>query len=389
MEINEYIIQLRDEGKSWHEVATLVNHKFDTSLNGESARTRFRRKTANTYKEGDMPRKKPSELVGEDRKVKRLETSKKVTDKKYQEALKEIEILEKQRDAVKAIKEVSTHTIQPKKRSGDSESTVVVLASDWHCEESIDPASVNGLNEYNLEIAQRRAEEFFRSALRLTQILQKDTRIDNMILALLGDFISGSIHDDIAENNLLGPTEALLFAQNLIASGIQFLLDNSTLNLTIPCHSGNHGRATKEQRMATENANSFEFLMYHALAGHFKDNKRVKFLISPSYHSYVNVYGMNIRFHHGHFLRYGGGVGGLFIPAYKGIANWNNGIRADLDCFGHFHQMVDGGSFICNGSLIGYNPYGLSIKGKFEKPQQVLFAVEKSRGRTCTWYVGV
>jgi hypothetical protein len=80
-------------------------------------------------------------------------------------------------------------------------------------------------------------------------------------------------------------------------------------------------------------------------------------------------------------------VGGIYIPVHKALAGWNRGQRADLDLFGHFHQQVDGGSFVCNGSLIGYNAFALSIKAALERPQQTLLLIDKKRGRTCTWKI--
>lgn len=316
-------------------------------------------------------------------KANRLQSKQDIA-KKYDKVLDLLAKTEKERDAIKAIKHINTFTIKPKKITGRSESVAVLLASDWHVEETIHLSATNGLNEFNTEIAQRRASEFFSSGLRLIRMFQQDTEIDTVILALLGDFISGSIHDDLAEGNALGPVEALKFAEKLIASGIEFILKHSRLNIVVPCHSGNHGRATKEQRIATENENSFEYYMYHVLADHFRHEKRVKFLISPAYHSYLEVYNEVIRFHHGHFIRSSGGIGGIFTPTYKAIGNWNDGKVSTIDCFGHHHQARDGGTFICNGSLIGYNPYAVSIKAKFEKPKQTMFLIEKSRGRTIT-----
>jgi hypothetical protein len=333
-----------------------------------------------------MGKKRPpqEDNLDTDRKLTKLSQTASSTKKKYDEAKGLIELLEKERDAVKLIQEYSTYEIKPRKVSKDSESVAVVLASDWHVEENVLLGATNGLNEYNLSIAENRATQFFQSTLRLVEIFQKDTKIDTLVLALLGDFISGSIHEDIAENTNLGPVEALRMAEGLIISGIQFLLDHSKLNLIVPCHSGNHGRATKEQRFATENENSFEYYMYHVIANHFEGNKRVKFLVSPSYISYLTVFGYTIRFHHGHGMKYGGGIGGLFIPAYKAVARWNDGRRADIDCFGHFHQFRDGGSFICNGSLIGYNAYAVGKGISFEKPKQIMFVIENEKGRTFT-----
>lgn len=381
MELEQFILE-NGKDRDWVRLSGLVNKEYDTDYNRHSIRHKY-----NRLEGGTMPRKvRPpvEDNLARDRKLDSLSTTSKVTKKKYDEAREALEKAERERDAVLVIQNYREFTIKPKAVSGKSESVVVVLASDWHCEENVQRGAVADLNEYNLKVAKYRAEEFFRSTLRLVQIFQKDTRIDTLVLALLGDFISGNIHEDIAENNNLGATHALIFAEELLISGIQFLLDNSELELVIPCHSGNHGRTTKEQRMATENANSFEFFMYHTLARHFANNKRVKFLISESYVSYLSVYKYTIRFHHGHGMRYGGGIGGLFIPAYKAVARWNDGRRADIDCFGHFHQFRDGGSFICNGSLIGYNAYAISKGISYEAPKQVMFVIERERGRTFT-----
>jgi hypothetical protein len=51
---------------------------------------------------------------------------------------------------------------------------------------------------------------------------------------------------------------------------------------------------------------------------------------------------------------------------------------------GHFHQLFDGGRFIVNGSLIGYDSFALSIKASYEKPKQVMFLMDRKRGRTFT-----
>jgi hypothetical protein len=80
------------------------------------------------------------------------------------------------------------------------------------------------------------------------------------------------------------------------------------------------------------------------------ERARVEFRISEGYHSFLDIYGnLKIRLHHGHAINYQGGIGGIFIPAFKSISQWDKANRADLDVFGHFHQSKDGGKFICNG----------------------------------------
>jgi len=305
---------------------------------------------------------------------------------KYKEALKTIERLNTEKDSIASIKDtVKTYTIRTPKSSDDSEATAVWLASDWHTDEYVDGGTVNGLNHYTAEVAQDRVNKFFTSGLKLTNILAQDVKIETIVLALLGDFYTGHIHTDFMELTDTEPIHAVIRVQNMIASGIEYILKNSKYNLVIPCHSGNHARTTEQTRFATENGHSLEFYMYNFLADHFKHEKRVTFLISTGQMSYIDIYHLKVRFMHGHTIRYGGGVGGIYIPVNKAIAQWDKACRADLTCFGHFHQQRDGGNFLCNGSLIGYSSFALSIKADYEKPKQTLFLLDSKRGKTCVW----
>ena len=60
------------------------------------------------------------------------------------------------------------------------------------------------------------------------------------------------------------------------------------------------------------------------------------------------------------------------------------GIYYQLSCSGHFHQLIHDSAFVSNGSLVGYNPYALSIKAEYEKPAQSFFLIDKKRGKTVT-----
>jgi len=296
---------------------------------------------------------------------------------------KQVIALESEMEALLQIrKNVHTFKIAPSKSKYDSEATAFWLASDWHVEERVTLEQTNGINEYNPEISRSRGEAFFKKGLRLTNMLAQDVKIDNIVLALLGDFITGFLHSQNNETNYMPPVEATIYAQSIIHSGIKFLLENSKYNITVVCKSGNHGRTTKFSEFGSENGHSHEFFMYNTLRDIFKDEKRVTFVISEGAHTYLEVYGRQIRFLHGHDIKYGGGVGGITIPVNKAIAQWDRARPAYLTCFGHFHQLLDGGNFMANGSLIGYNAFALSIKASAEQPAQQLFLIDKKRGKT-------
>jgi len=337
------------------------------------------------YRKLGLPHKRSGQISFQDvevdiqKMINKSEDS--VLKKKYKLLLEKHESLEK-RHSVSLGLTHTAHKIVPTK-DDKSEATAFMLASDWHTEESIDPETINGLNQYNLSIASSRADKFFSNGLKLVQMLQKELQIDHLVIPLLGDLINGHIHEELMESNELLPMDAIIFTQSLLVSGIDYILANSKVKITLVCHSGNHGRTTKDRRISTEAGHSLEFLMYAYIKSYYKGNSRVEVQVSRGYHSYMTLYdNFTLRFHHGHAIRYGGGVGGIYIPVNKAISQWNKVKHADLDVFGHFHQFRDGGNFVSNGSLCGYNAYALSIKADFEKPMQGFFLIDRKRGKT-------
>ena len=280
--------------------------------------------------------------------------------------------------------------ITPKSTSRTSESTGIIVLSDWHVEETVDPSTVNDLNEFSLEIADRRIQRLFQKLLLLTNIWRNHTKVDTLVMALLGDLITGYIHEELQENNALSPTEAILWVQRRLVGAIQMLLNEGGFQrILIPCCIGNHGRTTLKPRVATAYRNNYEWLMYHNLAMLFETmgEKRVQFKIENGYHNYISVYGRTVRFHHGDAFKYQEGIGGITIPVNKGILRWNKSRNAWLDIFGHWHQGKDDGAWICNGSLVGYNPYAIKIKAPYEPPSQTLVFVERDHGKTSTMQI--
>lgn len=350
---------------------------FDTTRNHENYRTGTSEPT---------PPVDPVTQFKKDAEKQSLSHKYSNTQQKYNVALKELDALS---DYVETLKEFKASKFAPvleftERHTGYSEAVAVAVASDWHIEEPVKSSSVSGLNEFNLEIADRRAENFFINIAKLVRMFQKDTKIDKLILALLGDFISNYLHDELVEVNDLAPVTAAIKAKDMLITGIQFLLEKTNVSIHLVCKCGNHGRTTKKNRHATELGNSLEYFIYDSIAGYFRNEERITIDINDGYHTYVRVFDTMLRFHHGHMVQYQGGIGGITIPVNKAIAGWNRGKKADIDIFGHFHSRFDGGNFICNGSLIGYNSFAVAIKAAFEKPSQTFFLVDKTHGKTVT-----
>lgn len=176
----------------------------------------------------------------------------------------------------------------------------------------------------------------------------------------------------------MAPLPAIRFAEELLESGIRYLLKHGSLDeIVIPTCRGNHGRTTKKKRFATSAANSYEHHMYCSLQKYLRNEPRVKFIVSESYHTWVEIQGRPFRFHHGDEMEYRGGIGGLYIPTNKAIAAWNKTKVAAFDFFGHFHTWCQDNLWASNGSLIGYNAYAIANKIAYQPPWQTFAVIDR------------
>ncbi len=139
---------------------------------------------------------------------------------------------------------------------------------------------------------------------------------------------------------------------------------------------------TKKSRIQTLEKHSLEWLLYRFMAWHYRNEPRVQFNLTPGYHTIVDVYGLKIRAHHGDWLGYSGGIGGLGIPLRKAINQWNKALPVQLDVIGHWHWYTSSiGECIVNGSGIGYSPFSIKIKGDYEPAQQAFFTISEKYRR--------
>jgi len=264
-----------------------------------------------------------------------------------------------------------------------SETIPLLLCSDWHCGAIVDPATVCGLNQYDVEIFHERAAALFRNTLRVVRMLRSTTEVSKCVIWLGGDLIDNWLHPDQVETQLLSPTQQLIECERAIVAGLDNLLEHGDFErIIVPCSFGNHGRTTDKMRAGNAAATSYEWLMYKSLARHYRKEPRISFDISDGNIHYVDILGHRLRFHHGDAIRYGGGVGGITIPLQKWIYRQDQGIKADHTFMGHFHQLTMGQNWSVNGSLIGATPYGMKLGFAPERPQQLLRCIDSERGFT-------
>lgn len=306
--------------------------------------------------------------------------------KRYESVLAELEIAERR---AALVENVSERIGEPREEWGRdfkqsrSSASIIAAVSDWHYEEDVDPATVDGKNEYTPAIAVRRAKRQTDKIIEYTQELQAKVKIDCVVLALLGDFITGYIHEELEESNHLSPTDALYEVGEVLDNSIRLVAKELKLPIVCVTARGNHGRTTKKKRIKTSAKNSYEHLLYRILARQQSQDKKLKnvrWQISEGYHNWLELYGRGIRFHHGDAINFWGGVGGITVSVNKAISQWNKVRPADLDIFGHFHQLCGMNRWVCNGSNIGYSDFAVEIKAEYEPPKQAFCVFDGKHG---------
>jgi hypothetical protein len=73
--------------------------------------------------------------------------------------------------------------------------------SDWHLGEVVNRAEVNGVNEFNLSIAERRIRALVERIVDLCKNHMTSPRYPGIVVNLIGDIVSGGIHPELAEND--------------------------------------------------------------------------------------------------------------------------------------------------------------------------------------------
>lgn len=330
---------------------------------------------------------KPPDPITDDRA--RIQQQRELSELKgkYKDALSQLTEAEAQRDALLAVQEaVEPARIEADHSINGGQATAVMLASDWHVGERVDPSTINYLNEYTPEIAEERARRFFQNGLKLVRKERQDVQIDTLILWLGGDLITGYIHQELEESNYLSPIEESLHAKRLILGGLKMLKeDGGFKRIIVPTSFGNHGRTTQKRRISTGYKNSYEWLLYKELEATFKGDDVIDMRVVNGYLNFVDCYDYTLAFHHGDDTFYKGGIGGMTIPLLKYIARIDQQRRCYMHNIGHYHTRIPYSSwyrFQGNGSLIGYNAYAQSIGASPERPVQNFQLIDAERGAT-------
>lgn len=256
-----------------------------------------------------------------------------------------------------------------------------VILSDWHAGEVVDPVQVGGLNEFNWDILERRLDGVVDALLSFKETRPALTGLD---LWVLGDMVSGDIHEELTASNQFPIAEQAVKTGKLLAEVVARLAPHYP-DLHISCVSGNHAR-TKKPHASKNVFDSWDWVAYQLAEGLTTPLSNVTWEIPRAGMLVREIAGLSFLLFHGDGIRSSmpgvpaGGVSRRTNELRKQYAQ--QGIHLDGFACGHFHSAnMWAGNLFINGSLIGTNEFGLKNFGGGEVPKQLLLTFDERKHR--------
>jgi hypothetical protein len=258
---------------------------------------------------------------------------------------------------------------------------VVMMLSDLHAGEVIDPFEMEGMGEYNFDIFCKRLFFLCEKTIEVTENQRDISNIDKLWVDVLGDVVHGMLHQ--AELNEFSMVPLTLNVALVLSQAIAMMVPHFN-EIEVTGVVGNHGRFEKKPP-SKRIYNNWDYVVYQQLALMLKDYKNIKFNIPQSPSCIVNRMGKSFLLMHGDAIR--GGFAG--IPVYGMYRAFNNqqDIRRTRGGFdymemGHFHQelMLKDGRMLVNGSMVGNSQYNLHKLHAVAEASQKIFGINSKYG---------
>lgn len=275
----------------------------------------------------------------------------------------------------------------------DAPHVPVLVTSDFHFGEVIDPANLGGINAYNLDIAEERYRRLITQTIDISMEHLPRNRYPGIIVLRLGDTVAGDIHEELSKTNDMPTLPTCRRTKDVEAWGLEALAGafGEVYVVSVP---GNHGRTTKKKESKGLTTQSYDQLISWWLEDYFRQDQRLTFYTPESGDAIFDVHGRRYLATHGDRIGTGGGQGflGPVAPITRGMRKVHEsqaklGQPISKVFMGHFHTAVDVGYGWCNGSLPGYSEFARDGRMSPEPPVQWLIMLHPKYGPTSQWQI--
>ena len=373
-EAREQIIRNRQMGMSWTALARMLDEIYGVKVHRSTVQRWFDREVYSAELEDAVVEFTSRDRIKLDKKVATFKAEATHWKKLYETAVKKTAQTEAVIDSVQnflpALQTIPIRTPDVVS-STTTPQTVIAPLSDTHVGDRVESDQMAGMNEYSIDIFNRRLYGWTKQLLQLVELRRKFAPVNNLVIPMLGDMISGDIHDELARTNIDNCMGQMIRGANLIAQALMSLA-GSFEEIRVPCVVGNHGRMTRKPPMKDKYMD-WDYMLYQWVATLCREQKNIKFSIPKSFINSFDIDDRKILIMHGDSVP-GAGVGTSIL---RQVANFRNVLnyRFDSVMMGHFHRIDEmdigtGEVHIC-GTMKGGDEYALQKLVVYSPPKHI------------------
>ena len=333
------------------------------------------------------------ERVKLDKKIATLEGETKLYKNLYKKAIAKsastdlvIKAIKDATEGLPPVKVQKTKKVTAKKKATHPQ-TMVCPLSDTHVGDRVLIEEMNGLNQYNIDIFGRRLYGWTSQIIDLAELRRNYVEIPHLVVPMLGDMISGDIHDELARTNIDNCMNQMIIGAYMISQAL-IRLSGEFEDVYVPAVVGNHGRMTKRVPGKDRNMD-WDYMLYQWVASFCKNQPNIKFHIPKSPFTIFPAAGHNILIMHGDSVPGGGSSASMMgvvhkmrtVLQFKETAAVEQ-LPADLvesrfeaTMMGHFHRVdefdVGTGQIFVVGTMKGGDEYATNRIHLLTEPKQI------------------
>ena len=388
------IIRKKDEGETWTGISRWMETEYGVTVHRTTIQRWYDKEVCRDEEvDQDELLESLDERVKIDKKVATLKTEANYYKKLYTQALKTFNSQEAIVDAIKTYSPTFDPVpIQPPTNHdsmGQHPQTMVAVLTDTHVGERVALNQMAGLNDYDLEKFHRRLSGWALQVLNLATYRRNICDVNELVVPMLGDIISGDIHEELSRSNIDNCMMQMLSAAHVISQALMYLAPHFE-SIRVPCVVGNHGRMTRKPPMKDKYMD-WDFMVYQWMAAFCARQPNITFQIPKTFAQIIEVCNRKILLFHGDSISGGGSSQSIhrMVSAMRGVTQFRQAIETTVvkhdgdlsDVFtdvmlGHFHRVDTydigtGSAWIC-GTTKGGDEFSLNRLQAVSVPKQVV-----------------
>ena len=388
------IIRKKDEGETWTGISRWMETEYGVTVHRTTIQRWYDKEVCRDEEvDQDELLESLDERVKIDKKVATLKTEASYYKKLYTQALKTFNNQEAIVDAIRTYSPTFDPVpVQPPINNdsmGQHPQTMVAVLTDTHVGERVALNQMAGLNAYDLDKFNRRLSGWAIQVLNLATYRRNICDVNELVVPLLGDIISGDIHEELSRSNIDNCMIQMLSAAHVISQALMYLAPHFE-SVRVPCVVGNHGRMTRKPPMKDKYMD-WDYMVYQWIAAFCARQPNITFQIPKTFAQIVEICNRKVLLFHGDSISGGGSSQSIhrMVSAMRGVTQFRQAIEntvvkhdGDLsDVFtdvmlGHFHRVDTydigtGSAWIC-GTTKGGDEFSLNRLQAVSAPKQVV-----------------